>query len=897
MLIASSGVVVDWSTSYQAGSSSSASRSSSDDETGDEFPTAFRGRTVSQSKSRTTSTRVKEKENSSSARHSSPHFHSSGDSTSTAIPHGRSVFTRSRSPAVTRSSVTTKIAPKPNRPQSSAVTRLMRPKTLMLGPVTVLPAEIQLHLPIPFTGQTWVLILDVRRFGESILLLGSLFFAISKFSNDSLRNYPKIPIVDINKSISSELYLLGFVAFFYLAWTQSTLLSNDSAASVQTSDSSPSTPTLQSNIHARPASPRVFDIRDTKRNVIQASQKRFEFSYMWMSVPKNYRDSSDDGIMSGLLLAPFISCALLIAAQQSSPSGLLPPRWLIEGPATLPSSPTALSAADALLLSRYNLINLATYCSFILTVHVCASRWFESRYGRSSSTPEGERTSVPRNEDLRTWYYVIFMFALTTFNFGLKQVLRSRGCGIWQHLNNFDVIVVSLFYQFALYVALRLAHRGFTLGELSLVCFGGVAVGMELVNITIARIWPKTTLFIKTYRLPTPLLTFQTALIAGSLLTGFLLSPFLVLSRRNAQRPLHRLKFPHEKERNRRYYALGFYVGTALIVGGLIGTWTWWCLGRRNPWSWALFYILQGRKKWSRPALLAYWVLLGSLSVAGWSRQLARSRKYRTRSTAGEIFMAPSTLDTSSSSGPSTMDSPAGNTPTQQMPIVTSSSSSVVASNAVTLSMTFSHLPMPNLPNLPNGTNVSNVATDLLDAADKHVPTLGLNARRKFFHALAVVMFLPGVAADPAFAHLSFSVAFALFIFAEYIRYFAIYPFGAVIHVFMNDFLDQKDNGTAILSHFYLLTGCAGSVWLESPTRLLQYTGIFALGIGDALASIVGKRIGTHRWSPTTNKTIEGSIAFTLSVVTCAWVMRLVGYAESFSVSLNDGIMCNCNKG
>jgi len=54
-------------------------------------------------------------------------------------------------------------------------------------------------------------------------------------------------------------------------------------------------------------------------------------------------------------------------------------------------------------------------------------------------------------------------------------------------------------------------------------------------------------------------------------------------------------------------------------------------------------------------------------------------------------------------------------------------------------------LTFPNLSNLPNG---ANVATDLLDAADKHVPTLSLNARRKFFHALAVVMFVPGVAFD-----------------------------------------------------------------------------------------------------------------------------------------------------
>ena len=68
---------------------------------------------------------------------------------------------------------------------------------------------------------------------------------------------------------------------------------------------------------------------------------------------------------------------------------------------------------------------------------------------------------------------------------------------------------------------------------------------------------------------------------------------------------------------------------------------------------------------------------------------------------------------------------------------------------------------------------------------------------------------------QPAFSHLAFSAAFALFVFAEYVRYFALYPFGASVHLFMNEFLDQKDSGTAILSHFYLLIGCAGTVWFE----------------------------------------------------------------------------------
>ncbi|EPQ52743.1 hypothetical protein GLOTRDRAFT_117464 [Gloeophyllum trabeum ATCC 11539] len=179
---------------------------------------------------------------------------------------------------------------------------------------------------------------------------------------------------------------------------------------------------------------------------------------------------------------------------------------------------------------------------------------------------------------------------------------------------------------------------------------------------------------------------------------------------------------------------------------------------------------------------------------------------------------------------------------------------------------------------------MSSAATDFLDAADKRVPTLSLNARRKSFHLLAVAMFLPGVAFDPAFTHVAFSAAFALFTFAEYVRFFALYPFGAAVHLFMNEFLDHKDSGTAILSHFYLLTGCAGSVWLEGSTRFLAFTGILVLGVGDAVASIVGKRIGRHRWSITTPKTLEGSAGFTLSIVACAWLLQLCGLTERFSI-------------
>jgi len=51
-------------------------------------------------------------------------------------------------------------------------------------------------------------------------------------------------------------------------------------------------------------------------------------------------------------------------------------------------------------------------------------------------------------------------------------------------------------------------------------------------------------------------------------------------------------------------------------------------------------------------------------------------------------------------------------------------------------------------------------------------------------------------------------------------------------------------------------------------------------------ASVVGKRVGRYKWSPTTPKTLEGSAGFTVSVVAFARALRICGLVEEFSVSL-----------
>jgi dolichol kinase len=145
-----------------------------------------------------------------------------------------------------------------------------------------------------------------------------------------------------------------------------------------------------------------------------------------------------------------------------------------------------------------------------------------------------------------------------------------------------------------------------------------------------------------------------------------------------------------------------------------VGTWTKWCLDWRDPWVWAAMFVVEGRRWWTRPALLAYWGLLAVISVAGWSRQLVRARRHRRYDPPVPPSRAERNAQMTGTSGAAQSQAGQGD-------------------NAA------SH-PGP-------GGNTSQFA-QMMDAADQRLPTFSVNARRKFFHALAVVMFVPGIAVD-----------------------------------------------------------------------------------------------------------------------------------------------------
>lgn len=118
-------------------------------------------------------------------------------------------------------------------------------------------------------------------------------------------------------------------------------------------------------------------------------------------------------------------------------------------------------------------------------------------------------------------------------------------------------------------------------------------------------------------------------------------------------------------------------------------------------------FVVEGRRWWTRPALLAYWGLLAVISVAGWSRQLVRARRHRRYDPPPQ---------------PSRAERNAQITPTTPM----------------------EHPTQTHGPGHGNGSGFA----QMMDAADQRLPTFSVNARRKFFHALAVVMFVPGIAVD-----------------------------------------------------------------------------------------------------------------------------------------------------
>ncbi|KAI0119132.1 hypothetical protein F4814DRAFT_410689 [Daldinia grandis] len=186
-------------------------------------------------------------------------------------------------------------------------------------------------------------------------------------------------------------------------------------------------------------------------------------------------------------------------------------------------------------------------------------------------------------------------------------------------------------------------------------------------------------------------------------------------------------------------------------------------------------------------------------------------------------------------------------------------------------------------------------------------PIYEVDTRRKVFHFMMVAMFLPATYIDPTFAALALSVVLALFLLLDLLRASQLPPLSKPLAFFLAPYVDGRDlRGPVVISHIFLLIGCAIPLWLslgslprvgsgcldswEVPTReISMVSGVVCVGLGDAAASLIGRRYGQRKWLWGGGKSLEGSVAFAFAVfaglATARLWLRIGGWPQTISNS------------
>ncbi|KAL7625625.1 dolichol kinase [Parahypoxylon ruwenzoriense] len=172
-------------------------------------------------------------------------------------------------------------------------------------------------------------------------------------------------------------------------------------------------------------------------------------------------------------------------------------------------------------------------------------------------------------------------------------------------------------------------------------------------------------------------------------------------------------------------------------------------------------------------------------------------------------------------------------------------------------------------------------------------PIYEVDTRRKVFHFTMVAMFLPATYVDPIFAALALSIVLALFLLLDLLRASQLPPLSKPLASFLAPYVDGRDlRGPVVISHIFLLIGCAIPLWLslgslarigtgplegwDVPTREVgMVSGVVCVGLGDAAASLIGRRYGQRKWLWGGGKSLEGSLAFAFAVLAGLTAARL----------------------
>lgn len=171
-------------------------------------------------------------------------------------------------------------------------------------------------------------------------------------------------------------------------------------------------------------------------------------------------------------------------------------------------------------------------------------------------------------------------------------------------------------------------------------------------------------------------------------------------------------------------------------------------------------------------------------------------------------------------------------------------------------------------------------------------------AIRKVFHILIVLVYVPGLIYQCYFLYVASVVIFAILIVLELARVIKLYPVAEILEEGFQAFMDEQDAGNIALTPLYLLVGCSLPIWIHnSPCDLINsssfellplLSGLLSIGVGDTFASIVGSKIGRHKWN-NSQKSVEGTIA---SIITQGMFLYALYYFEF--LQLNTRLMALC---
>lgn len=153
--------------------------------------------------------------------------------------------------------------------------------------------------------------------------------------------------------------------------------------------------------------------------------------------------------------------------------------------------------------------------------------------------------------------------------------------------------------------------------------------------------------------------------------------------------------------------------------------------------------------------------------------------------------------------------------------------------------------------------------------------------KRKFYHFIALLIFLPPLSSTSLFIHsllnLCILPALALLLLVELLRVSSSSSsiMRKTIDKFTHSVIDERDQGCIIVTHLFLLLGCAVPSIMckyKQSAVVVGVAGVVAVCVQDSFAAIVGSRFGSIPFGRR-NRSLQGSLAGLASalVVVFGW--------------------------